>query len=264
MNSCNPSRGSELPRLSPPSPTSTACACRSIRSRRSPRLHRSTASSLSNLRCPAALSERRGIINPRRGWQPCVAPYFADLGVGEMRGPPMGAPMMPPRRRWQAVIVPHDPMSHTLIHSTLHATLLWKRQPATTSGVAIWVGHHHALPACRHDPAWRNTGLRTAATPRGVAEMSAFCHRPPRTAPATKVGEIRGRGNVRLLSSSPTSTVCACRSTRSRVLIASPPHRLVPRPYLTSNLHCPAAPWAQKKCAILAGGTLLWETKLFY
>ena len=34
-----------------------------------------------------------------------------------------------------------------------------------------------AVPACRHDPAWRNTGLRTAATPRGVAEMSASGHR---------------------------------------------------------------------------------------
>ena len=84
-----------------------------------PPLHRSTASSLvphscltPNLHCPAALSERRGIINPRRGWQPCVAPYFADLGVGDMRGPPMVAPMMPPRRRWQAVITPHDPTSH--------------------------------------------------------------------------------------------------------------------------------------------------------
>ncbi|MDD7406278.1 MAG: hypothetical protein PUG32_10450, partial [Bacteroidales bacterium] len=52
-----------------------------------------------------------------------------------------------------------------------------KRQPATTSGVAIWVGHHHALSACRHDPAWRNTGLRTAATPRGVANYIASCNR---------------------------------------------------------------------------------------
>ena len=33
-----------------------------------------------------------------------------------------------------------------------------------------------AVPACRHDPAWRNTGLRTAATPRGVAKMSASGH----------------------------------------------------------------------------------------
>ena len=157
---CNPSRGSELPRLLPPSPTSTACACISIRSRRSPL--RSTAPGCSpprppltpNLRCLAALSERRGIINPRRGWQPCVAPYFADLGVGDMRGPPMGAPMMPPRRRWQAVIAPHDPMSHTLIHSMLHATLWWKRQPRTTSGVRF---------------GWDTTTLspHVATTPRG-------------------------------------------------------------------------------------------------
>ena len=114
-HSCNPSRGSELPRLLSSSPTSTACACRSTHSRvlaATPPLHRSTATFLSNLCCSVALSERRGIINPRRGWQPCVAPYFADLGVGDMRGPPMGAPMMPPRRRWQAVIAPHDPMSH--------------------------------------------------------------------------------------------------------------------------------------------------------
>ena len=56
---------------------------------------------------------RRTFLLPREGLQPCVAPYFADLGVGDMRGPPMGAPMMPPRRRWQAVIAPHDTMSHT-------------------------------------------------------------------------------------------------------------------------------------------------------
>ena len=71
----------------------------------------------SNLCCLAALSERRGIINPRRGWQPCVAPYFADLGVGDMRGQPMGAPKMPPRRWWQAVIAPHN--IHTQ-HDTHH------------------------------------------------------------------------------------------------------------------------------------------------
>ena len=57
--------------------------------------------------------ERRGNSLPREGLQLCVAPNFADLGVGDMRGPPMGAPKMPPRRRWQAVIAPHDPMSHT-------------------------------------------------------------------------------------------------------------------------------------------------------
>ena len=51
-------------------------------------------------------------------------------------------------------------------------------QPRTTSGVRFgW--SDLARPACRHDPAWRNTGLRTAAT------------------------ACRGGGNARLRSSSP-------------------------------------------------------------
>ena len=49
-------------------------------------------------------------------------------------------------------------------------------QPRTTSGVRFgW--SDLARPACRHDPAWRNTGLRTAATTSGVAEMLASGHR---------------------------------------------------------------------------------------
>ena len=36
-------------------------------------------------------------------------------------------------------------------------------QPRTTSGVRLR-SSDLACPACRHDPAWRNTGLRTAAT----------------------------------------------------------------------------------------------------
>ena len=45
-------------------------------------------------------------------------------------------------------------------------------QPATTSGVAMYIAGS-AVPACRRRPGRRNTGLRTAATPAGVAEMSA-------------------------------------------------------------------------------------------
>ena len=48
-------------------------------------------------------------------------------------------------------------------------------QPRTTSGVRFgW--SDLARPACRHDPAWRNTGFRTAATTSGVAEMHASGH----------------------------------------------------------------------------------------
>ena len=78
---------------------------------------------------------RRTFLLPREGLQPCVAPYFADLGVGDMRGPPMGTPNCHPGGGGR-------PSSHhatlratPIIHSTLHATPWRKRQPRTTSGV---------------------------------------------------------------------------------------------------------------------------------
>ena len=55
-----------------------------------------------------------------------------------------------------------------------------------------------AVPACRHDPAWRNTGLRTAATTSGVALWGA--HRwSPHVADA-QVGEIRGYARLQPLA----------------------------------------------------------------
>ena len=50
--------------------------------------------------------QRRAFPPPREGLPLCVAPYFADRGVGDMRGPPTAPTKMPPRRWWQAVIVP--------------------------------------------------------------------------------------------------------------------------------------------------------------
>ena len=66
-------------------------------------------------------------------------------------------------------------------------------QPRTTSGVRLR-SSDLARPACRHDPAWRNTGLRTAATTSGVAEMLASGHRlrQRRRAGATPNGKPRG------------------------------------------------------------------------
>ena len=77
--------------------------------------------------------------HPGRWWQPCVTPYFADLGVGDMRGPPMGAPMMPPRRRWQAVITLHN------IDTAQYSTIANATAPHHLRG-AIWVGHHRPPP----------------------------------------------------------------------------------------------------------------------
>ena len=127
-------------------------------------------------RCYSAIVEMRTkgevISNPGRRLALCVAPYFADRGVGDMRGPQNGVPNMPPRRWWQAVIAPHNDVLHKMIHATPRC----KRQPRTTSGVRLR-SSDLARPACRHDPAWRNTGFRTAATTSGVAEMLASGHR---------------------------------------------------------------------------------------
>ena len=40
--------------------------------------------------------ERRGNSLPREGLQPCVAPYFATRGRGDMRGPPNSPPKATP------------------------------------------------------------------------------------------------------------------------------------------------------------------------
>ena len=48
--------------------------------------------------------KRRTFPLPREGLQPCVAPYFATRGRGDMRGGRGGVPpKSPPRRWWQAV-----------------------------------------------------------------------------------------------------------------------------------------------------------------
>ena len=132
---------------------------------------------------PAACGDddrRRTFSPPREGLPLCVAPYFADRGVGDMRGPPTPPTKMPPRRRWQAVIAPHDPTSHT--RDTQHVarnTIAKATAPHRLRGAIGW-NARRTVPACRHDPAWRNTGLRTDATTSGVANYLAFCHRQRR------------------------------------------------------------------------------------
>ena len=107
----------------------------------------------SNLRFSAALSERRGIINPRRGWQPCVAPYFADLGVGDMRGQPSRQYTSPPRRRWQAVSPRHStplplgrPSPPIVYPSPLS---LLRSPPRCKAAQALPSGHTHLESPCR-------------------------------------------------------------------------------------------------------------------
>ena len=108
---------------------------------------------------------------------PCVAPYFATRGRGDMRGGRGGVP----------------PKSHPGGGAGLSLPPWCCVQRAVC--IKVWlVGSHGAttachrlrggnlgcpsvVPACRRHPGRRNTGLRTAATPHGVAKMSASGHR---------------------------------------------------------------------------------------
>ena len=114
---------------------------------------------------------RRGNSLPREGLQPCVAPYFAD-GCRRHAGT---AAVRRENATPEAVAGRH----RTTQRPDTQCNICYTTADATAphpSGVRFG-GCTSAVPACRHDPAWRNTGLRTAATPRGVAEMSASGHR---------------------------------------------------------------------------------------
>ena len=121
--------------------------------------------------CGVGDSKRRGNSLPREGLQLCVAPYFAD-----------GC------RRHAGTVEVHRENATPEAVAGCHRTTLPTRYTADTQYTILGATAPHpsgvrfggcpsAVPACRHDPAWRNTGLRTAATPRGVAEMSASGHR---------------------------------------------------------------------------------------
>ena len=114
--------------------------------------------------------QRRAFSLPREGLQPCVAPYFADLRVGDMRGPPQCAPMMPPRRRWQAVITLHN-------IDTQHDTApLRMRQPRTTSGVRFgW--DTTALPRMSPTPRSAKYGVTHSCNPSRGSELPRLYRR---------------------------------------------------------------------------------------
>ena len=99
------------------------------------------------------------ISNPGRRLALCVAPYFADRGVGDMRGPPNGVPNMPPRRWWQAVIAPHNHVVHKMIHTSPRRKHSPAPPPGCDLGGAIWHAPH------------------VATTPRG--EIRGYARLPP-------------------------------------------------------------------------------------
>ena len=103
------------------------------------------------------------------------SPVFRHAGSWRHAGTTRRSPQMPPRRWWQAIIAPQTICYIIYNQDNTHQTTAGA-QPRTASGVRFRWGDL-VRPACRHDPAWRNTGLRTAATTSGVAEMLASGHR---------------------------------------------------------------------------------------
>ena len=194
-------------------------------------------------------NKRRGNSLPRQGLQLCVAPYFAD-GCRRHAGTVAV-------RRENATPEAVAGCHRTTQRPDTQCNICYTTADATAphpSGVRFG-GCPSAVPACRHDPTWRNTGLRTAATPRGVAEMSASGHRAMhriawalpacRHDPAwrntglrTAATACRGSGNARLWSSSPPraegrSLRCARFGGISRCCDAE--HRTLLAPYASNG-----------------------------
>ena len=105
------------------------------------------------------------------------SPVFRHAGSWRHAGTTRRSPQLPPRRWWQAIIAPQTICYIIYNQDNTHKTTAGA-QPTTASWVAFSRGDL-VRPACRHDLAWRNTGLRTATT------------------------ACRGDGNARLRSSSP-------------------------------------------------------------
>ena len=72
------------------------------------------------------------------------------------------------------------------------------------------LGRPSAVPACRRHPGRRNTGLRTAATPRGVAKMSASGHRLRRWRWGRRCAAPGGATMGRVVAASAESHEVAC------------------------------------------------------
>ena len=118
--------------------------------------------------------KRRTFSLPREGLQPCVAPYFATRGRGDMRGGRGGVPPKSPPRRWCEAVA-----STIVLRATFCVSWVWL------------VGSCGAMTACHHlrggilgAPIG---GPRMSPTPRSAKYGATHGFNP-----------CRGRGNVRL------------------------------------------------------------------
>ena len=168
-------------------------------------------------------NKRRGNSLPREGLQPCVAPYFADRGVGDMRGLRRYAEKMPPRRQWQTVIAPHNDLTRNAIYATLRRM----RQPRTPPGCDLGAAHRrspHVATTLRPINQYANadgcTGPRMSPRPCDLSINTL-----PWTVVPTPRGEIRSssppRAEGRSLRCARFGGISRCCDAEHRTLLAT-------------------------------------------
>ena len=112
---------------------------------------------------------RRAFPPPRRWWQPCVTPYFATRGRGDMRGVPNRSPSIAPRRWCGAVLPPWCGVYHLVYHMVVWCNDSLPPPP----GWHIWdaVGWS---PHVADTPVGEIRGYAQRQPPTGVGNYLAF------------------------------------------------------------------------------------------
>ena len=88
--------------------------------------------------------KRRGNSLPREGLQPCVAPYFATRGRGDMRGVPNRSTSIAPRRWCVAVLPPWCGVYHLVYHMVVWCNDSLPPPPGWHIWDAVWWSSHVA------------------------------------------------------------------------------------------------------------------------
>ena len=112
---------------------------------------------------------RRAFPPPRRWWQPCVTPYFATRGRGDMRGVPNRSTQIAPRRWCRAVLPPWCGVYHLVYHLVVWCNDSLPPPPGWHIWDAVWWSPHVA-----DTPVGEIRGYAQRQPPTGVGNYLAF------------------------------------------------------------------------------------------
>ena len=112
---------------------------------------------------------RRAFPPPRRWWQPCVTPYFATRGRGDMRGMPNRSTSIAPRRWCGAVLPPWCGVYHLVYHMVVWCNDGLPPPPGWHIWDAVWWSPHVA-----DTPVGEIRGYAQRQPPTGVGNYLAL------------------------------------------------------------------------------------------